>query len=51
MNLLVVISMDFPPKDVLGRLDIGDIFSDTDLDQPALEPSIRPVHLPFDLWK
>jgi hypothetical protein len=41
VNLSVVISMDFLPKDLLGGFDIGNISSDTDSDQPVLEPAIR----------
>jgi hypothetical protein len=51
MNLLVVISMDFLPKDLLGGCNVGDIFSDTDSDQPVLEPAIRAFHFSFGLWR
>jgi len=49
VNLSVVISMDFLPKDLLGRVDVGDIFSDTDSDQAVLEPAIGTFHFPFGL--
>jgi len=41
VNLSVVISVDFLPKDLLSGFDVGDIFSDTDSDQPVLELAIR----------
>jgi len=49
VNLSVVISMDFLPKNLLGRVDVGDIFSDTDSDQAVLEPAIGTFHFPFGL--
>jgi hypothetical protein len=49
VNLSVVISMDFLSEDLLGGFDICDIFSDTDSDQPVLEPAIRAFHFPFGL--
>jgi hypothetical protein len=51
VNLSVVISVDFLPKDVLGGLNIGDIFSNTDSDQPVLEPAIGAFHFSFGLWR
>jgi len=51
VNLSVVIPMDFLPEDLLGGFDVGDIFSDTDSDQPVLEPAIRAFHFPFGLWR
>jgi hypothetical protein len=41
VNLTVVISMDLLSQDLLGRFNIGDIFSDTGSDQAVLEPTIR----------
>jgi hypothetical protein len=40
VNLKIVISMDFLSKDLLGRFNIGDIFSDTGSNQMVLEPTI-----------
>jgi hypothetical protein len=40
VNLKIVISMDFLSKDLLGRFNIGDIFSDTCSNQMVLEPTI-----------
>ena len=51
VNLSVVISMDFLPKDLLGGFDVGDIFSDADSGQSVLEPAIRAFHFPFRLWR
>jgi hypothetical protein len=51
VNLSVIISMDFLSEDLLGGFDVADIFSDTDSDQPVLEPAIRSFHFPFDLWR
>jgi hypothetical protein len=51
VSLLVVISMDFLPKDLLSGFDIGNIFSDTESNQPVLEPTIRALHFPFGLWR
>jgi hypothetical protein len=51
VNLSVVISIDFLPKDLLGGFDVGDLFSDTDSDQPVLEPAIRAFHFSFGLWR
>jgi hypothetical protein len=41
VNLSVVISMDFLPKNLLSKFDVGDVFSDTGSDQAVLEPTIR----------
>jgi len=43
--------MDFLPEDLLSGFDIGNVFSDTDSDQPVLEPAIRAFHFPFGLWR
>jgi hypothetical protein len=43
--------MDFLPKDLLGRFDVSDIFSDADSDQSVLEPAIRAFHFSFGLWR
>jgi hypothetical protein len=51
VNLSVVISVDFLPKDLLSGFDVGDIFSDTDSDQPVLEPAIRAFYFSFGLWR
>jgi hypothetical protein len=51
VNLSIVIAMDFLSEDLLGGFDVGDIFSDTDSDQPVLEPAIRAFHFPFGLWR
>jgi hypothetical protein len=40
MNLMVVILVDFLAQDLLGRFDVGDIFSDTGSNQMVLEPTI-----------
>jgi hypothetical protein len=50
VNLAVVIVMDFLSKDLLGRLDIRDVFSDTGANQMVLEPMIRPFDFAFGLW-
>jgi hypothetical protein len=49
VNLSVVISVDFVPKDLLGRLDLGDIFSDAGSNQMILEPTIGAFDLPLSL--
>jgi hypothetical protein len=51
VNLSAVVPMDFLSKDLVGRFDVGDIFSDTGPDQPVLEPAIRAFHFPFGLWR
>jgi hypothetical protein len=51
VNLSVVISVDFVPKDLLGRLDLGDIFSDAGSNQMILEPTIGAFDLPFGLGR
>jgi hypothetical protein len=40
MNLMVVILVDFLAQDLLGRFEVGDIFSDTGSNQMVLEPTI-----------
>jgi hypothetical protein len=50
VDLVVVISVDFLFKDLLGRWDIGDIFSDTGSNQMVLEPAIGPFHFALGLW-
>ena len=49
MNLTVVISVDFLSKDLLGRFDVGDIFTDTGSNQMVLEPTVRSFDLAFGL--
>ena len=49
MNLLIVIAMDFVPEDLLGGLDVGDIFSDTGSDQAVLKPAVGALHFRFGL--
>jgi len=51
VNLAVVISMDFLSQDLLGRFDIGDIFSHTGSNQMVLEPTIRSFDLAFGLGR
>jgi len=51
VHLAVVISVDFLSKDLLGRFDLGNIFSDTGSNQMVLEPAIRAFHFPFGLWR
>jgi len=51
VNLAVVVSMDFLAKNLLGGLNIGDIFSDTGSDQMVLEPTVRPFDLTFRLGR
>ena len=51
MNLAVVVSMDFLAKNLLGRFNIGDIFSDTGSNQMVLEPTVRPFDLAFSLGR
>ena len=51
MNLSVVIPMDFLPKDLLGRFDVGDIFTDTGSNQMVLEPAVRSFDLAFGLGR
>ncbi len=41
MNLTIVITMDLLSENLLGRFNIGDIFSDTGSNQMVLEPTIR----------
>jgi hypothetical protein len=41
--------MDFLPKNVLCRFNIGDIFPDTGSNQMVLEPTVRPFNLAFGL--
>ena len=49
MNLTVVIVMDLLSKDLLGWLNIGDVFSDAGSNQMVLEPTIRSFDLAFGL--
>jgi hypothetical protein len=49
VNLSIVISVDFLPKDLLSRFDIGNIFSDTNSNQPVLKPTVRALHFSFGL--
>jgi len=51
VDLAVVVSMDFLAKNVLGRFNIGDIFSDTGSNQMVLEPTVRPFDLAFSLGR
>jgi hypothetical protein len=51
VNLAVVISVDFLSENLLGRLDLGDIFSDTGSNQSVLEPAIRSFDLTFGLGR
>jgi hypothetical protein len=51
VNLAVVISMDFFSQDLLGRFDIGDIFSDTGSNQMVLEPPVRSFDLSLRLGR
>jgi len=51
VNLAVVVSMDFLAKNLLGRFNIGDIFSDTGSNQMVLEPTVRPFDLAFSLGR
>ncbi len=51
MNPAVVISMDFLSQNLLGRFDVGDIFSDTGSNQMVLEPTIRPFDFAFGLGR
>jgi hypothetical protein len=50
VDLAAVISVDFLFKDLLGRWDIGDIFSDAGSNQMVLEPTVGSFHFPFGLW-
>jgi hypothetical protein len=49
VNLAVVISVEFLSKDLLGRFDLSDIFSDTGSNQMVLEPAVGSFHLSFGL--
>jgi hypothetical protein len=51
VNLTVVISVDFLSKDLLGRFDVGDIFTDTGSNQMVLEPTVRSFDLAFGLGR
>ena len=51
VNLAVVISVDFLSQDLLGRFDVGDIFSDTGSNQMVLEPTVRSFDLAFGLGR
>ena len=51
MNLEVVIVMDLLSKDLLGRLNMGDVFSDTGSNQVVLEPTIRSFDLALGLGR
>jgi hypothetical protein len=51
VNLTVVISVDFLSKDLLGRFDVGDIFTDTGSNQMVLEPTIGSFDLTFGLGR
>jgi hypothetical protein len=51
VNLAVVISVDFLSQDLLGRLDLGDIFSDTGSNQTILEPTIGAFDLTLGLGR
>ena len=45
VNLLVVISVEFMIKNLLGLFDIVDVFPDTGADESVLEPTIGSFHL------
>ena len=45
MNLLVVISVEFVVKNLLGLFDFFDVFSDTGADEVVLEPTIGSLDL------
>jgi hypothetical protein len=51
VNLAVVIPVYLLSKDLLGCLDVGDIFSDTGSNQMVLEPTIRSFNLPLRLGR
>jgi len=51
VNLAVVISVDLLSKDLLGRFDLGDIFTDTGSNQSVLEPTVRSFDLAFGLGR
>jgi hypothetical protein len=51
MNLMVVILVDFLALDLLGWLDIIDIFPDTGSNQMVLEPAVRSFLLAFGLGR
>jgi hypothetical protein len=51
VNLTVVISVDLLSKDLLGRFDVGDIFTDTGSNQTILKPTIRSFDLTFGLGR
>ena len=51
VNLTVVISVDLLSKDLLGRSDVSDIFSDTGSNQVVLEPTIRSFDLALGLGR
>jgi hypothetical protein len=48
---MVVILMDFLPQDLLGRFDVGDIFTDAGSNQMVLEPTIGSFDLAFGLGR
>ena len=49
MNLLVVISVEFMIKDILGLFDFFNLFADTSADESVLEPTIGSFHFALGL--